>query len=80
MKNIIILFLIFLIHIPNYILGQWQPTNGPYGSSVSCLTIKGANIFASASQSSSNGIHTTAVFQSSDNGITWNNKSNEKHS
>jgi hypothetical protein len=76
MKNIIILFLIFLIHIPNYILGQWQPTNGPYGSSVSCLTIKGANIFASASQSSSNGIHTTAVFQSSDNGITWNNKSN----
>jgi len=59
MKKIFLLFLV-LIHV-GIVNAQWQPTNGPEGGSITCLSTNGNSIYAGC-----HGLHT-----STDNGNSW---------
>ena len=43
MKKLLLIVSIFVYYS---IKAQWQPTNGPYGGNISCIALKGTDIFA----------------------------------
>ncbi|PKO97850.1 MAG: hypothetical protein CVU14_09150, partial [Bacteroidetes bacterium HGW-Bacteroidetes-9] len=45
----------------------WEPTNGPYGGSITCLANNGNILFAGTGV----GIYGNGAFKSSNNGVTW---------
>ena len=71
MKNIFTLFFFVfcLIATTNPLQAQWIQTNCPYGSSVSCFTVSGTNIFAGINNGG-------GVFLSTNNGTSWTNVNN----
>ncbi|MDY0103843.1 MAG: hypothetical protein RBS07_12985 [Lentimicrobium sp.] len=57
-----------IFHSANPIHAQtWEPTNGPYGGSITCLANNGNILFAGTGM----GIYGNGVFKSSNNGTTW---------
>ncbi len=64
-----------IILTSNFLMAQWIPTNGPYcGGSVGFLTVSGNILLAGveAPQVSSPNLVPSRIFESTDNGRTWN--------
>jgi hypothetical protein len=66
--SILISFTMVFFHFSDTIYAQtWEPTNGPYGGSITCLANNDNILFAGTGL----GIYGNGAFKSSNNGATW---------